>query len=415
MMLRGHAGEAERRRVLRLVLAAGVALVSRAHRSQASASRQAMAAAATRNVITLFLCGDVMTGRGIDQILPHPSQPQLYEPYVRSALEYVALAEQVNGPIPRHVDFGYVWGDALAEFERRRPDVRIVNLETAITTSEDREAKGINYRMHPANIACLTAAGIDCCTLANNHVLDWGRPGLAETLTTLDAAGIRRAGAGHNGFEAGAPAVLPVADKARVLVFAAGTQSSGVPPAWAARFWRPGVNFLADPSPKAADRLAAAVHRQRQPGDVVVLSIHWGGNWGYDIPRGHRAFAHRLIDAGAADIVYGHSSHHPLAIEVYKGKLILYGCGDFLSDYEGIGGYEVFRNDLALMHFATVRPDSGELERLEMTPLRIKNLRLQRAAADEAEWLRATLDRECRQFGAAVERTAAGDLRLLWR
>lgn len=126
-------------------------------------------------MITLFLCGDVMTGRGIDQILPHPSQPQLYEPYVRSAHEYVALAEQVNGPIPRPVDAAYVWGAALLEFDRRRPDVRIVNLETAITTSEDREAKGINYRMHPANIACLTAAGIDCCTLANNHVLDLRR------------------------------------------------------------------------------------------------------------------------------------------------------------------------------------------------------------------------------------------------
>jgi poly-gamma-glutamate capsule biosynthesis protein CapA/YwtB (metallophosphatase superfamily) len=365
-------------------------------------------------MITLFLCGDVMTGRGIDQILPHHSPPHLYEPYVTSALDYVALAERVNGPISRHVDFGYIWGDVLAGFERHRPDVRIVNLETAVTTSGEREAKGINYRMHPANIACLTAGGIDCCTLANNHVLDWGRPGLAETLTTLDAVGIGHAGAGRDVIEAEAPAVLSVPNKARVLVFAVGTQSSGVPPAWAAGPRRPGVNFLSDPSPIAADRLAAAVHRQRQPGDVIVLSIHWGGNWGYDIPRTHRAFARRLIDAGAVDIVCGHSSHHPLAIEVYKGKAILYGCGDFLNDYEGIEGYEAFRGDLVLMDFATVRSGSGELERLEMTPLRIKNFKLNRAAADEAEWLRATLDRECRQFGAAVERTAAGDLRLLW-
>jgi poly-gamma-glutamate capsule biosynthesis protein CapA/YwtB (metallophosphatase superfamily) len=150
MMLRSLEGNAERRRVLRLVLAAGVALVSRTPRSQASTSGQAMAPAAGRDVITLFLCGDVMTGRGIDQILPHPSPPQLDEPYVTSALDYVALAERVNGGIPRPVGFGYIWRDALAERERRRPDVHIVNLETAITTSEDREAKGINYRMHPA-------------------------------------------------------------------------------------------------------------------------------------------------------------------------------------------------------------------------------------------------------------------------
>ena len=53
--------------------------------------------------ITLFLCGDVMTGRGIDQVLPHPSDPRLYESYVRNAKEYVALAEAANGPIPQPV------------------------------------------------------------------------------------------------------------------------------------------------------------------------------------------------------------------------------------------------------------------------------------------------------------------------
>ena len=62
---------------------------------------------------TLFLCGDVMTGRGIDQILPHPGMPQLFEPYARSALNYVALAESVGGPLTRPVDFDYIWGDAL--------------------------------------------------------------------------------------------------------------------------------------------------------------------------------------------------------------------------------------------------------------------------------------------------------------
>ncbi len=151
---------------------------------------------ATR-AVTLFLCGDVMTGRGIDQILPHPSAPQLFEPYVHSALEYVELAERANGPIPRRVPSDYVWGDALAELARVRPDARIVNLETAVTVSEDAvPGKGIHYRMNPANAACLGAAALDCCVLANNHVLDWGRAGLVETLATLRAAGLRSAGAG---------------------------------------------------------------------------------------------------------------------------------------------------------------------------------------------------------------------------
>jgi poly-gamma-glutamate synthesis protein (capsule biosynthesis protein) len=271
----------ERRRFLQLILAAGTMPLSTmsAGYAQPSASSGARPSALESDVITLFLCGDVMIGRGIDQILPYPSPPHLHEPYVTSALDYVALAEQVNGPIPRHVDFGYVWGDALAEFERRRPDVRIVNLETAITTSEDFDPKGINYRMHPANIGCLTAAGIDCCALANNHVLDWGPRGLVETVTTLDEAGVRHVGAGRTRSEAEAPAVLAVAGKGRVIIHAVSSESSGVSPAWAAGPQRPGVNILDDPLPKAVDHLAAAARGQRQSGDVVVLSSHWGGNW----------------------------------------------------------------------------------------------------------------------------------------
>jgi poly-gamma-glutamate synthesis protein (capsule biosynthesis protein) len=91
--------------------------------------------------ITLFLCGDVMTGRGVDQILEHPSSPALYERFVRWADEYVQLAEDAHGAIPRHVDDRYVWGVAIEELERRRPDARIINLETSVTTSEEAEDK----------------------------------------------------------------------------------------------------------------------------------------------------------------------------------------------------------------------------------------------------------------------------------
>jgi poly-gamma-glutamate capsule biosynthesis protein CapA/YwtB (metallophosphatase superfamily) len=95
--------------------------------------------------LTLFMCGDVMTGRGIDQVLPHPGDPVLYEPYMRSAAGYVELAEKANGPIPKPADFSYIWGDALAEWERVSPDVRIINLETSVTASgEYWRGKGIN-------------------------------------------------------------------------------------------------------------------------------------------------------------------------------------------------------------------------------------------------------------------------------
>jgi poly-gamma-glutamate synthesis protein (capsule biosynthesis protein) len=147
--------------------------------------------------VTLALCGNLMTGRGIDQLLPDPCPPTLYETYVKNAKDYVALAEEKSGPIARPASLAYPSGDALAELDAMKPDARIVNLETALTRSEDAwPGKGIHYRTSPENARMLAAAGIDCCTLANNHVLDWGHTGLAETLRTLRTLNARHAGAG---------------------------------------------------------------------------------------------------------------------------------------------------------------------------------------------------------------------------
>ena len=361
-------------------------------------------------LLTLFLCGDVMIGRGIDQILPHPGNPQLYEPYIRDARDYVRLAERTNGPVKRPVEFDYPWGDALAELKRAVPDVRIINLETAITVSDRYLPKGINYRMHPANISCLTAAGVDCCALANNHVLDWGFAGLQETLSTLDVADIRRAGAGHNLDEGTAPAVISVPGKGRVLVFSCGLESSGIGSRWAADSRQPGVHLLPDLSKTSVDMLAKQVRHIKRSGDIAIISIHWGGNWDYSIPRQQRDFAHALIDRAGIDVVHGHSSHHVKGIEVYKERPILYGCGDLLSDYEGITGHEEFRGELGLMYFLSLESATGRLQRFEMTPTRLQRLRINRASSEEARWLAEVLNREGRPLGS---RTVLGeDLRL---
>lgn len=362
-------------------------------------------------LITLFLCGDVMTGRGIDQVLPHPNDPRIYEPYVRNAVRYVELAETLNGPIPKPVAFPYIWGDALDVLDRVAPDVRIVNLETAVTSADDYwRGKGINYRMHPRNVPCLTAAKIDCCALANNHVLDWGYSGLAETLETLSTAKVMRAGAGRNREEAAAPAMLDVPGKGRVIVFSVGSVTSGIPADWAADDDRAGVNLLTTLSEEVVGDIATSVGRVKRSGDLVVVSIHWGSNWGYPIPNDHRQFAHRLIDEAGVDVVHGHSSHHPRGIEIYRTRPIVYGCGDFLNDYEGIGGYEEFRGDLSLMYFVSLDPATGNLARMVMTPLQVRRFRLNRASNPDAEWLRDVLSREGRALGTTVELTADNTL-----
>lgn len=364
-----------------------------------------------KKTLTLFLCGDVMTGRGIDQLLPCPSEPQLYEPYIRNAKRYVELGEAVNGAISRPVGFDYIWGDALTELEKATPDARIINLETSVTSSNDYwPYKGINYRMHPQNVACLTAAKIDCCVLANNHVLDWGYAGFTETISTLEQAGIKTAGAGSSLQEAQSPAILATPAKGRVIVISCGTESSGIPGEWAAQIGQAGVYFLADLSRKTAEQIAALVHQTKRSGDVAIVSIHWGGNWGYRVPQEHIDFAHWLIDLADVDMIHGHSSHHPLGVEVYREKLILYGCGDFLNDYEGIGGYEQYRSDLSLMYFVRITPDTGKLIELEMIPMQIKRFRLNRASAEDSRWLQHTLDEHSRRFNCRIELTPSQTL-----
>lgn len=353
--------------------------------------------------LKLFLAGDVMTGRGVDQILPHPNAPQLFEPWVRSALDYVRLAEQRHGPIARPVDFAYVWGAAIAELDYERPAARIVNLETAVTSSEDAAPrKSIHYRMNPANAAVLSVAGIDCCTLANNHVLDWGEAGLCESLDTLQRHRIKVAGAGRNAAMAAAPAVIEIDHSRRVLVFAFCTSDSGVDPDFGATERRAGVNLLPDLSPQVAAAIAQQVRASRRAGDIVIASIHWGDNWGYRVPAAQRKFAHRLIDDAQVDVVHGHSSHHAKGIEVYRGKLVLYGCGDFLNDYEGISDHEQYRPDLALMYFVTLDA-GGSLVELTLVPLGMRRFRLDAAAAEERQWVLAMLNREGRRFRSQFE------------
>jgi poly-gamma-glutamate capsule biosynthesis protein CapA/YwtB (metallophosphatase superfamily) len=366
--------------------------------------------AETAPIIRIFLCGDVMTGRGIDQALSHPSAPQLHEAYIESAVEYLQLAERANGRIALPLGFRDLWGAAAEELGRARPDARIINLETSITRSEAYAHKGINYRMSPENAACLVAGGIDCCVLANNHVLDWGQEGLRETLSVLQQLNIKAAGAGENLALARAPAILEIPHKGRLIVFSFACVTSGTPRDWAATADAAGVNLLPNLCEQAVRELAQQVSQTRQQGDVVVVSIHWGPNWGYAIAESEWWFAHELIERAGVSIVYGHSSHHPKAIELYRNRLILYGCGDFLNDYEGISGYEEFRGDLALMYLTDVDATNGEVRALDLAPFQMRRFQLVRALRDDVEWLRHTLDYESRKLGTSIRQRSDGRL-----
>ena len=363
-------------------------------------------------VVTLFLCGDVMCGRGVDQVLPHPGDPRLREPCADDARAYVRLAERVSGPIPRPAGFGWPWGDALPVLEEMAPDVRVINLETSVTRSAGfAPGKAVHYRMSPDNLPCVAVIRPDACALANNHVLDFGPAGLTETLDALAGAGLTAVGAGRNVAHARQPAAVPLPGGRRAVIFSYATASSGIPRGWAATGTRPGVNLLPGLSGAAASDVIARVRAVGKPGDLAVVSIHWGTNWGYQVDRDQAWFARRLIDGGV-DLVHGHSSHHPRPVQVYRGKLILYGCGDCIDDYEGISGYEEYRDDLRLLYFATLLPGTGELAALRMVPMQARKMQLHHAEPADSQWLATTLDRISRPYGSRIGLEPDGTLTL---
>ena len=361
---------------------------------------------------TLLLCGDVMPGRGVDQILPHPGDPELREACADDARTYVRLAERASGPIRYPVSFGWPWGDALQVLDDLAPDVRVINLETSVTRSTDfAPGKSAHYRMSPENLPCVAAIRPDACALANNHVLDFGHAGLTETLDALAAAGLTAVGAGPDAAQARHPVAIPLRGGGRAVIFSCGTPCSGIPAEWAATGSRPGVDFLPRLADAAADDVIARVRAARQPGDIAVVSIHWGSNWGYGVDRDQVRFARRLIDGGV-DLIHGHSSHHPRPVEIYEGKLILYGCGDCIDDYEGISGYEHYRGNLRLLYVASILPGTGELAGLRMVPMRVRKMQLHHARPADSQWLAMVLGQISRRYGSRIDLESGGTLTL---
>jgi poly-gamma-glutamate synthesis protein (capsule biosynthesis protein) len=273
--------------------------------------------------------------------------------------------------------------------------------------------------MHPQNLQILKSGHIDAACLANNHIADFGTDGVVDTLRELKEADIKHAGAGMEIADAEAPAVMSLPttfgdgnedNNKRILLYSTSHISSGVPFHWKATPSRPGVH-MTDLSSQSVDELRNCISKSRRAsGDVVILSIHWGGNWGYNIDPAFTNYAHEVIDMAGVDVVFGHSSHHPQAVEIYKGKLIIYGAGDFINDYEGIRdsgttgeGMDMYRGDLALMYIVNIDATTGNLITLELVPRKIHNFRLQAPDEEECQWMCENLSAQYAKFGHQLE------------
>lgn len=374
---------------------------------------------ASRPDTTLLLCGDVMMAHGLDPMPPR--QDEDGERHLQSVLDYVREAVSRHTPLPPPLSFEYPWGDALALLRREQPDLRLVNLPAPITAREASECRPPpgclsvhrHGRLHPLQLPLLAALGIDGAVLANGHVLDWGQDGLLDTLVALRSAGIAGVGAGHDGAEAAAEGQWAIPGKARLRLLAFGHAASGLPPEWAAERERPGINLLEALDDASVAALASHLRATREEGDIVVVALHWGSAWGYEVTPEQRRFAHALIDEAGVDLVWGLASSHPRPIEVHGGRLILYGVGGFRAESARAECLQTYRPELAALYLPRLAAD-GRLRELRLWPLHVRLFRLKRACGSETQWLARTLSRECRGHGTHLTPQGDGSLRLCW-
>ncbi len=312
--------------------------------------------------LKLLFVGDVMLGRLVNTILEveHPTYP---------------------------------WGDTLSLFQKA--DVRLCNLECVIAergTPWSATPKVFHFRSDAKNVAVLNAAQIDAVSLANNHVLDFSYEGLFDMLHHLEQAGIRFAGAGATLKEAAEPIMWEV--QGRKLGFIAITDNE---PDWAASGEHAGVWYVPmRVEGKQAEYLFEVVQRTKAEVACLIVSVHWGPNWGFTPPPAHRLFAHALIDHGA-DIIFGHSCHVVRGIEVYQDRPIIYGAGDFIDDY---AVDKVERNDQSFLFL--IELNGTMISRLLLYPTVIRHFQARRARNSESHAIITRMQELCTQLNTTM-------------
>ena len=300
----------------------------------------------------------------------------------------VMLGRLVNAHL-RAVPPAFPWGDALPLL--LQSDLRFCNLECALSDRGEPWAetpKTFHFRSDTKCVAVLEAAHMDAVSLANNHTLDYGYEALGDTLDTLDAAGIAHAGAGRNLLEAAEPARLERSG-ARVA-FLAFTDNE---PDWAAGPDRPGVYYVpAEPDDARFGNLLDRVRDVRPTCEILIVSTHWGPNWGREPSPEHVTCARALIENGA-DIVFGHSCHTFRGVGIHNGRPILYSTGDFIDDY-AVDPTE--RNDQGFVYI--VNTDAGSW-RMCLHPTVIRDYHAGLAHGDEARAIGEHILERCAALG----------------
>lgn len=288
------------------------------------------------------------------------------------------------------------WGNTLPLL--RSADALAVNLECVIADrGEPWPGKTFTFRSDLKNVAVLTAAHVTAVSLANNHSLDYGPDALRDCVAALVRHGIRPAGAGVSLEDARRPAEFRSGETRVALV--AFTDNE---PEWEAGS-APGVHYVpVNPQDRRFARLLTIIKEARGANDLVIVSAHWGPNWGYTPPAEHVTAAHLFVEAGA-DVIFGHSPHVVRGIEVHGGRPILYSCGDYVDDY---AVDEVERNDESFIFCLDY--EAGALERLLLVPTMIKNFQARLAQGPDAGRIVRRMQKLCAGLGTEARPVAGG-------
>lgn len=304
----------------------------------------------------ILFVGDIMLGRTVNAILKH------------------------NPPI-------FPWGDTLSILQNA--DFKICNLECVIADAgEPWPDKTFHFRTDPKNVEVLNIARFSPISIANNHTLDFGTQALEQMINILKANSINFAGAGSNIDEASMPALEDGGENNVGMI--AFTDNE---PSWKAKEDKPGIFYVpVDLEDNRAKMLFNIIKRTGDNANVLIVSAHWGPNWGYEPPKEHVSFAHSLVDAGA-DIIYGHSPHVIRGIEIYKDKPILYSTGNFIDDY---AVDEREQNDESFIFIVEI--ESPKFKKITLYPTVIRNYQAKLALL-EAEAIVLKMINLCKNFG----------------
>jgi poly-gamma-glutamate capsule biosynthesis protein CapA/YwtB (metallophosphatase superfamily) len=306
-----------------------------------------------------LLAAALLLGAASQSLAAEPGAAPAAPPHTESGdLLISAVGDMMLDASSRPVISGMGYNYPFAEVRRLFKGSQVIfgNLEGPLTDRGTAETdKKFTFRSPPDKVsAALKNAGFTVVSLANNHMLDYGPDGLAQTIDTLDAAGIKHAGAGADLAAARQPAIIEAGGK-KIAVLA---YSITLPENFYAAAHKPGTAFARE------EQVREDVMAARKQADIVLVSFHWGQEGKTVLRDYQKSIGHLAIDSGA-DAVIGSHPHILQGIEHYKNGVILYSMGNFT-----FGSYSSHSTRSAV---AQLRFHNGRLAEVKMFPINVNN------------------------------------------